>query len=57
MAGEQQRSLGLTARQQWFGQEDAPALQTISFNGRVTEKRWTWGNLKSVRMDTMHKRE
>ena len=30
--------LRLTARQQWFGQEDAPALQTISFNGRVTEK-------------------
>jgi type IX secretion system PorP/SprF family membrane protein len=28
----------LTARQQWFGQEDAPALQTLSFNGRVGEK-------------------
>jgi type IX secretion system PorP/SprF family membrane protein len=27
----------LTARQQWFGQEDAPALQTLSFNGRVGE--------------------
>jgi hypothetical protein len=29
----------LTARKQWFGQEDAPELQTISFNGRVSEKR------------------
>src|SRR3970040_1557655 len=28
----------LTARKQWFGQEDAPELQTLSFNGRVTEK-------------------
>jgi len=28
----------LTARQQWFGQEDAPALQTLSFNGRVGER-------------------
>lgn len=28
----------LTARQQWFGQEDAPAMQTLSFNGRVGEK-------------------
>jgi hypothetical protein len=27
----------LTARKQWFGQ-DAPELQTISFNGRVSEK-------------------
>lgn len=25
----------LTARQQWFGQDDAPQLQTISFNGSV----------------------
>jgi type IX secretion system PorP/SprF family membrane protein len=25
----------LTARQQWFGQEDAPQLQTLSFNGSV----------------------
>lgn len=30
--------LRLTARQQWFGQEDAPALQTLSFNGRVGEQ-------------------
>jgi type IX secretion system PorP/SprF family membrane protein len=30
--------LRITARQQWFGQEDAPALQTISFNGRVGEQ-------------------
>lgn len=25
----------LTARQQWFGQKDAPQLQTLSFNGSV----------------------
>lgn len=30
--------LRLTARQQWFGQDDAPALQTLSLNGRVGEK-------------------
>ena len=28
----------LTARKQWFGQDDAPALQTLSFNGRVGER-------------------
>lgn len=28
----------LTGRQQWFGQEDAPALQTLSFNGSISEK-------------------
>lgn len=28
----------LTARKQWFGQEDAPTLQTLSFNGRVGER-------------------
>jgi len=28
----------LTARKQWFDQEDAPALQTVSYNGRVGEK-------------------
>ena len=28
----------LTARQQWFGQQDAPALQTLSFNGRIGER-------------------
>lgn len=28
----------LTARKQWFNQDDAPELQTISFNGRVGEK-------------------
>ena len=27
----------LTARQQWFGQEDAPSLQTLSINGRIGE--------------------
>ena len=26
----------ITARQQWFGVENAPSLQTISFNTRVT---------------------
>lgn len=25
----------LTARKQWFGQDDAPALQTLSINGRI----------------------
>jgi len=28
----------LTSRKQWFGQEDAPELQTLSLNGRVSEK-------------------
>ena len=28
----------LTARKQWFDQSDAPALQTISYNGRVGER-------------------
>ena len=28
----------LTARQQWFGQDDAPALQTLSFNTSVGEQ-------------------
>jgi len=28
----------LTARQQWFGQDDAPAMQTGSFNGRLGEQ-------------------
>jgi len=28
----------LTARKQWFDQADAPALQTLSYNGRVGEK-------------------
>ena len=27
----------LTGRQQWFGQEDAPALQTLSFNTAIDE--------------------
>jgi len=30
--------LRLTARQQWFGQQDAPALQTISMNGSIGER-------------------
>ena len=28
----------LTARKQWFDQTDAPSLQTLSFNGRVSDK-------------------
>ena len=28
----------LTARKQWFNQDEAPELQTLSFNGRVGEK-------------------
>ncbi|MEO0058983.1 MAG: hypothetical protein RLZZ312_630 [Bacteroidota bacterium] len=28
----------LTGRQQWFGQTNAPALQTASFNGRIGEQ-------------------
>ena len=28
----------LTARKQWFDQADAPALQTLSFNGRVSDR-------------------
>lgn len=27
----------LTARKQWFGQDNAPALQTVSFNSRIGE--------------------
>ena len=27
----------LTGRQQWFGDEDAPSLQTMSINGRIGE--------------------
>jgi len=30
--------LRATGRQQWFGQTDAPALQTLSFNGRIGEQ-------------------
>ena len=30
--------LRLTARNQWFGQPDAPALQTLSYNGAFGEK-------------------
>ena len=30
--------LRLTGRKQWFNQNDAPELQTLSFNGRVGEK-------------------
>ncbi|GIZ10370.1 type IX secretion system membrane protein PorP/SprF [Flavobacterium sp. UMI-01] len=28
----------LTSRKQWFGQDDAPQLSTLSFNGRISEK-------------------
>jgi len=30
--------LRLTSRKQWFDQEDAPELQTLSYNGRVGDK-------------------
>ena len=30
--------LRVTARQQWFGQKDAPAMQTLSFNGSIGEQ-------------------
>jgi type IX secretion system PorP/SprF family membrane protein len=30
--------LRLTARAQWFGQKDAPAMQTLSYNARVGEQ-------------------
>ncbi|MCW2117850.1 type IX secretion system membrane protein PorP/SprF [Flavobacterium sp. 7A] len=30
--------LRLTSRKQWFNQADAPSLQTLSFNGRISEK-------------------
>jgi len=30
--------LRMTGRQQWFGQKDAPALQTLSFNGALGER-------------------
>ena len=30
--------LRVTGRKQWFGQDDAPELQTVSFNSRVGEK-------------------
>ncbi|WP_163408756.1 PorP/SprF family type IX secretion system membrane protein [Flavobacterium ajazii] len=28
----------LTARKQWFGQDEAPSLQTLSFNGKIGER-------------------
>ncbi|MHC0442858.1 PorP/SprF family type IX secretion system membrane protein [Flavobacterium sp. 3-210] len=28
----------LTARKQWLGQQDAPSLETLSFNGRIAER-------------------
>lgn len=28
----------LTARKQWFDQQDAPELQTLSYNGRISER-------------------
>lgn len=38
MAGAANRSkVRLTARQQWFDVDDAPSLQTLSLNGRVSE--------------------
>src|SRR3990167_1414126 len=30
--------LRLTGRKQWFNQDEAPELQTLSFNGRIGDK-------------------
>lgn len=39
MAGASLNSkIRLTARQQWFDVEDAPSLQTLSYNGRINDK-------------------
>lgn len=39
MAGASNCSkIRLTARQQWAGQSESPALQTLSFNGRINEQ-------------------
>ena len=39
MAGASSCSkIRLTARQQWFGQDNAPALQTLSYNGLIGEQ-------------------
>tara|TARA_R110000868_G_scaffold44318_6_gene148191 strand:+ start:1234 stop:2235 length:1002 start_codon:yes stop_codon:yes gene_type:complete len=35
----------LTARQQWFGHEDAPKLLTMSINGRFGESQSAWGGI------------
>ncbi|MBK42515.1 MAG: hypothetical protein CMC83_01395 [Flavobacteriaceae bacterium] len=35
----------LTARQQWFGQENAPSLQTFSVNGRIGDTRSGIGSI------------
>lgn len=38
MAGASNCSkIRMTGRQQWFGQKDAPSLQTLSFNGKIGE--------------------
>src|SRR6187401_3170962 len=28
----------LTGRQQWFGSDDSPSLNTLSFNGRISDR-------------------
>ena len=39
MAGVSQCSqVRLTARKSWLGQEDAPGLQTIAYNGRISQR-------------------
>ena len=39
MAGASNCSkIRLTARKQWFGNDDAPALQTLSYNGKIGDK-------------------
>ncbi|WP_309640663.1 type IX secretion system membrane protein PorP/SprF [Flavobacterium sp.] len=38
MAGASSCSkIRMTGRQQWFGQKDAPSMQTLSFNGKIGE--------------------
>ena len=46
MAGASSCSkLRMTARQQWFGQKDAPSMQTLSFNGKIGESDQSGGGV------------
>ena len=49
----------LTGRQQWFGQEDAPALQTVSFNTALDQDGISGFGmiLFNDKMDITHKEE
>jgi hypothetical protein len=46
----------LTGRKQWFDQDDAPELQTLSFNGRVGEKAGAGIIVFNEKMDIIPKR-